>query len=468
MKSMFKSKKANDAVETPPSAKASVGSSAWRRRVGESARNKLGLSRHETDDVTGDMREGVSSYRAAAAKLKEAVKALESAESSERKADARRKEALRCLGDDDALIEASLAQDERIDRFDRTEGWSLQPLRAVRKYEALVDATIASRESLLQDYFARKRKLETGGKKEDERQFKFEQACRAVKAATSRLEPLLEAFVRAAETALSDALKCAAASRIVQLEDAASRLRPWAASTISGEDASAARDLLRDVAAARRDGSSVRPAAPASPDLQRLIDVASQQAEVPEAATPTTAPEVVPDVSDEEANVLKALLRRLSGEDALSRKGLFRIPGDATNCAAARERLAAGDDIASSLDVDDAATLAKGWFRDRPGLLPKSVNEALRAAAEACDDEEAFATSARELLDPIPVVRDLLGLLHAVSRREADNAMTPENLAICWAPNVFVLDPNSAASVADLQPAIRLTARLVGVGDRLA
>jgi len=468
MKSMFKSKKSTDAVETPPSAKASVGSSAWRRRVGESARNKLGLSRHETDEVTGDLAKGVSSYRAAAAKLKEAVKALESAESSERKADQRRKDALRCLGDDDALIEACLAQDERTDRFDRTEGWALQPLRAVRKYEALVDATIASRESLLQDYFARKRKLETGGKKEDERQFKFEQACRAVRAATARLEPLLEAFVQAAETALSDALKCAAAARIVQLEDAASRLRPWAASTISSESESAARDLLRDVAAARRDGSVVRQAAPASPDLQRLIDVASQQAEVPEATTPTTAPEVVPDVSDEEARTLGALLRRLSGEDALSRKGLFRIPGDATNCAAARERLAAGDDIASSLDVDDAATLAKGWFRDRPGLLPRSVNEALRAAAEACDDEEAFATSARELLDGVPVVRDLLGLLHAVSRREADNAMTPENLAICWAPNVFVLDPNSAASVADLQPAIRLTARLVGVGDRLA
>ena len=212
MKSMFKSKKSTDTIETPPSAKASVGSSAWRRRVGESARNKLGLSRHETDEVTGDVAAGVSSYRAAASKLKEAVKALESAEASERKADARRKDALRALGDDDALIEACLSQNERTDRFDRTEGWALEPLRAVRKYEALVDSTIASRESLLQDYFARKRKLDSG-KKEDERQFKFEQACRAVKAATARLEPLLEAFVSAAETALRDALRCAAAAR---------------------------------------------------------------------------------------------------------------------------------------------------------------------------------------------------------------------------------------------------------------
>jgi len=437
--------------------------------VGESARNKLGLSRHETDEVTGDVAAGVSSYRAAASKLKEAVKALESAEASERKADARRKEALRALGDDDALIEACLSQDERIDRFDRTEGWALEPLRSVRRYEALVDSTIASRESLLQDYFARKRKLDSG-KKEDERQFKFEQACRAVKAATARLEPLLEAFVSAAETALRDALRCAAAARIVQLEDAASRLRPWAASTISGEHESAARNLLRDVAAARRDGSAIRPAAPASPELERLAAVASQSSEVPEAATPPSfTPDVVPDVSDEEARTLRALLRRLSAEDALSRKGLFRIPGDATNCAAARERLAAGDDIASSLDVDDAATLAKGWFRDRPGLLPRSVNEALRAAAEACvDDDEAFASSAKELLDGVPLVRDLLSLLHAVAARAGDNAMTPENLAICWAPNVFVLDPNSAASVADLQPAIRIAARLVEVGDRLA
>jgi hypothetical protein len=466
MKSMFKSKKSTDAVDTPPSAKASVGSSAWRRRVGESARNKLGLSRHETDEVTGDVAAGVQAYRNAASKLKDAVKALESAEASERKADQRRKDALRALGDDDALIEACLSSDERTDRFDRTEGWALEPLRAVRKYEALVDSAIASRESLLQDYFARKRKLDSG-KKEDERQFKFEQACRAVKAATARLEPLLEAFIQAAETALQDALRCAAAARIVQLEDAASRLRPWAASTISGESESAARDLLRDVAAARRDGSAVRPAAPASPELQHLSAVASQSNEAPEAATPT-APDVVPDVSDEEARTLRALLRRLGSEDALARKGLFRIPGDATNCAAARERLAAGDDIASSLDVDDAATLAKGWFRDRPGLLPRSVNEALRAAAEACADDEVFAGQARELLDGVPVVRDLLSLLNAVARREADNAMTPENLAICWAPNVFVLDPDSAASVADLQPAIRLTARLVGVGDRLA
>ena len=59
----------------------------------------------------------------------------------------------------------------------------------------------------------------------------------------------------------------------MQLEDAASRLRPWAASTISGEDASAARDLLRDVAAARRDGSVIRTQAPASPELERLAAV---------------------------------------------------------------------------------------------------------------------------------------------------------------------------------------------------
>ena len=91
MKSMFKSKKSTDTIETPPSAKASVGSSAWRRRVGESARNKLGLSRHETDDVTGDVAAGVSSYRAAAAKLKEAVKALESPVITERNAHAMRK-----------------------------------------------------------------------------------------------------------------------------------------------------------------------------------------------------------------------------------------------------------------------------------------------------------------------------------------------------------------------------------------
>ncbi len=102
--------------------------------MGESARNKLGLSRHETDDVTGDMREGISNYRSAASKLTEAVKALESAEASERKADARRKEALRALGDDDALIEACLSSDERTDRFDRTEGWALEPLRAVRSW----------------------------------------------------------------------------------------------------------------------------------------------------------------------------------------------------------------------------------------------------------------------------------------------------------------------------------------------
>ena len=94
MKSMFKSKKSADTIETPPSAKASVGSSAWRRRVGESARNKLGLSRHETDEVTGDVAAGVSSLSSRRVQLKEAVKALESAEASERKADARRKDAL--------------------------------------------------------------------------------------------------------------------------------------------------------------------------------------------------------------------------------------------------------------------------------------------------------------------------------------------------------------------------------------
>ena len=477
MKSLFKRKDSTDTVDTPPSTKASLGSSAWRRRVGESARNKLGLSRHETDDHTGDLDAGVAAYRAAVLKLKEAQGALEYAEASEKKSDARRKDALKALGGDDDLIEAALAAEERTDRFDRVEGWCLAPLRSVRRYESVVESAISSRDSILQEYFARKRKLETAQKKKDDvvsRQQQYDDSCQRMRAATARLEPLLDAFVSAAQTALSECLRCAAAARIVQLEDAAARLRPWAAATISGEAASVARDLLRGVAASRRDGTTISLEAPASGDLQRLEALVAQAPAVvaPAPATPQSS-DIVPEVGPTEAASLAALLQRLGQDDALTRKGLFRIPGDAATCASMKERLDAGDaGVVGTLDVDDCATLAKGWFRDRPGLVPKGANLELRAAADVCgDDDEAFAAGARDVLSQGgaagTVVRDLLVLLHAVSQRQAENAMTPENLAICWAPNVFVIDPDSPASVADLQPAIRLTARLVAIGDRL-
>ena len=47
-------------------ASSGIGSSAWRRRLEESAMQKLGLSSAEKDENTGDLDDAITSFRAAA------------------------------------------------------------------------------------------------------------------------------------------------------------------------------------------------------------------------------------------------------------------------------------------------------------------------------------------------------------------------------------------------------------------
>ena len=56
---------------------------------------------------------------------------------------------------------------------------------------------------------------------------------------------------------------------------------------------------------------------------------------------------------------------------------------------------------------------------------------------------------------------DLLAFLHDVQRGASSNMMTAENLAICFAPNVLLIDADSPSAMRDLQPAIAITERLI-------
>ena len=102
--------------------------------------------------------------------------------------------------------------------------------------------------------------------------------------------------------------------------------------------------------------------------------------------------------------------------------------------------------------------------------MSASLNEALRAASQRCGDDNA--QFAREVASALAGCRDaeqpqsgacllrLLALLADVNDNARANMMTAENLAICFAPNVLLRNPDDP-SMMDLQPSISLMERLV-------
>ena len=161
---------------------------------------------------------------------------------------------------------------------------------------------------------------------------------------------------------------------------------------------------------------------------------------------------------------LDALLDRLR-DGGLEHEGLFRIPGNAEDVADARKQLDAGDDpqtLAAALDLDDAAALTKLWFRSH-AVVGEATNRELRRLSDAHgDDGAAFSAAAAAALDAadpgVGALLDLLRFLHDVQRRSDANKMTAKNLAICFAPNLFLLEEHAAA---DLPRAIALAERLI-------
>lgn len=126
----------------------------------------------------------------------------------------------------------------------------------------------------------------------------------------------------------------------------------------------------------------------------------------------------------------EALLR----QKALQAEGIFRLAGEVAAIARIKQELN-NKTFTTSDDTNAVATLIKVWFREMPRPLLQTVpTDAIfnAAAPDACS--KAFASL------PQPE-RDLLGwlmdLLLATCAHQAVNKMSPQNLSICVAPNLY-------------------------------
>ena len=487
--------------DKPDKTTGGIGSSAWRRRLEESAMQKLGLSKAEKDENTGDVDEELARFRATAADVAELLKRAEAYGNLTRSADEALLDLVACYDDagavdwggsppagaDDtkAVAEAVAGAKDRAVHGQLLKGWALGGLGSVLECARRIEDVAKHRHDLVMDYFARKRKLEAAEKaagrakdphaKDDDvaaKRAKFDHSAFCVRTQTAYLAPLLEAFDDAASAAKAAALRGVGAASFVFHDARAGALRGWAAR----QEAGLARDHARLKAGELKGG--LRPSAPPGDDFKKLSALLESPPRLPGFSAPDREATSSPSKKAGEvfgaplgpapAAALRALLERLRN-GGLDREGVFRIPGNSETVDAAKRDFDAGGDpraVADALDLDDAATLTKMWFRERDApLVAEDLNRTLRGLSDDHADDGAFAAAAAAALGgpdlALTIFLELLHFLHDVQRRADVNMMTAENLAICFAPNVMLLDPEAPTAMLDLQPAIAITERLI-------
>ncbi|KAJ1449233.1 Rho GTPase activation protein [Pelagophyceae sp. CCMP2097] len=515
----------------PNASRPKIGSAAWRRRLEESLLQKVGMSKAEKDENTGDLEDEVAKFRSTVVKLSQfAAKTDRMAEAASQLYDATAHFAM-CYDGSDAdemtwggvaahataadgddtryVVAAVLATDEQALLEALLRGWVSGGISATLEYSGRLANVIKHRENVALDYFARKRRFESaaasaaakaGNAKLDDdlvqRRAKFEHSANEVRALTAYLGPLLRAFQDAAHAARQDVLRALAATRLVHLEDCAARLRPWAASLVDSQAADSgpagtARELLRQVRASRTGGHAApRPTAPHTTAFKTLAALVESPPRLSEYVAPQLGKGAMasPNAQQRASNskvfngaplgaeavaALEALLQRLESGGGLEREGLFRIPGSTEVVNDLKAQLDSASNspqrVLRDAELDDVATLTKMWFRERSRdepLVSASLNQKLRDASASYCDDAGFGASCLAALRLEDATRrhclvQLLSFLHRVALNASQNMMTAENLAICFAPNVVLRNPDDAAALMDLQPSISLMERLV-------
>eukprot|EP01133_Synstelium_polycarpum_P007517 gene7517-8796_t len=125
--------------------------------------------------------------------------------------------------------------------------------------------------------------------------------------------------------------------------------------------------------------------------------------------------------------------------------GIFRTCASATLLKKIKARFEAGEDIdltAEGVDCDTVAGVLKSYFRELPvPIFPENIHDRFfQASREASTDEKIAAYhQVIEQLQPTEnkMVKKLFHLLYLVSLERAENMMSAENIAICWAPTLF-------------------------------
>eukprot|EP00455_Lapot_gusevi_P029540 TRINITY_DN3163_c0_g1_i3.p1 TRINITY_DN3163_c0_g1~~TRINITY_DN3163_c0_g1_i3.p1 ORF type:complete len:388 (-),score=144.14 TRINITY_DN3163_c0_g1_i3:193-1356(-) len=117
--------------------------------------------------------------------------------------------------------------------------------------------------------------------------------------------------------------------------------------------------------------------------------------------------------------------------------GIFRLAPDAEECNFVKEQLNKGS-FRGCNDINCISNLIKVWFRDLPQQLLQPVDSNL---IQQCAEEE----DALRIMDSLPepnksIYLWLLDLCVDIAAKQNINKMTPQNLAIVIAPNLFKPD----------------------------
>ena len=160
------------------------------------------------------------------------------------------------------------------------------------------------------------------------------------------------------------------------------------------------------------------------------------------------------DEVDEASSVPRILTRcmaRLSAMEQLQLPGLFRISGDSREIAELKVKWDVGEEVElSAYSPHSVSGLLKMWLRELPEpLLTFELYQPLLDLFRQLQlQHSAAAQSAQlhqpllDLLDRLPslhrrTLQALLRFLAAVSSQCALNLMTPNNVAICFSPNIL-------------------------------
>ncbi|KAM9975143.1 hypothetical protein ACTFIW_008621 [Dictyostelium discoideum] len=132
-------------------------------------------------------------------------------------------------------------------------------------------------------------------------------------------------------------------------------------------------------------------------------------------------------------------------EQGISSVGIFRTCASATALKKIKTRFESGEDIdlkAENIDVDTVAGVLKSYFRELPNpIFPENLHEYFFQAMRLPSKEETIQ-SLKDIIDQLSpleckMIKKLFHLLHLISLEKDVNMMSPENIAICWAPTFF-------------------------------
>ena len=131
---------------------------------------------------------------------------------------------------------------------------------------------------------------------------------------------------------------------------------------------------------------------------------------------------------------LVQMVQMLIKKGCFSKEGIFRKPGNIKKVNEMATNANSGMEVLSGAALDDIASLMKKWFRDMndyivPNNLAHFMNVALQEGKTI-----AFAAA----LPPVNSITlaYLIGFLQELAKYEGTTKMGPENLAMCFSPNI--------------------------------